>query len=153
MDSMATSEMTLPSVNEIRSNVMSNVPGYVGLGLAILGIILAAVALILYSTINAPPTMSYKLKSITLNSSSIYPEMNTLYELKTGNNSNLTVKQLTKGYTQGVVSYYKNMNTSGDITITPESSGTPVPIVLKPGKGAMLATGKNGYSAPVIAGV
>lgn len=150
MDLPTQSQMNLPSADEIRSNVMSNVPGYVGLGLAILGIILAVVALILYSTVTAPPSMSYRLSSVTLNNTSISPAMNTLYELKTGKDSALTIKRLTKGYTQGIVSYYKNMNTSGDITITPESSGTPTPVILRPGKGAMFATGKNGYSSSVV---
>lgn len=146
------SSMSIMSVDDIKSNVMSNVPAWVAVGLALFAVILSVVALILFSTVSSPPSLGYKIENVTAtNKTPIKPVMNRLFRITSTSDASVKIIQLTQNFSVGVFSYYLNGNIKGDITVYAQtSSGLSDGLLLTPGKGALYTTGPNGYSVHIL---
>lgn len=146
------SSMSLMTIDDIKNNVMSNVPAWVALGLALFAVILAIVALVLFSTVSPPPALNSKIIEVTAtNKTPIKPAMNMLFKITSTSDASVKLTQLTQSFSTGVFSYYLNANTKGNITVyTETANGLSEGLLLEPNKGALYVTGKNGYSVHLL---
>lgn len=142
---------TLSVLNNVKSNVMSNTPGWAALVIACIAFILGVVALILFSTVSPPPALGHNTQNISAtDSTTIAPTMNTFYRISSTADVSIKIDQLTSGFVSGVVSYYLNTNTTYKVTLNAKTANGTSSLTLAPGRGAMYITDDNGYSTHLV---